>query len=434
VLTSPTPDAYLLYHPFRTVEPPDSPLSGTLARGPGGRTVLLVDRDAVDDWPGWGADGEPHLLSPLDVVRRADGHDVVLPALGESAGGFLMRRRDAQAPLSTGEAITLAVSVIRGLTASVSRAPEVAGEWWLGDDGRPVLVEGVGDTTARRASAEVLTSVADELPRTRIGAVLGQLATACADPAFGRDASEWEERLFALGEAEPLVTDVLGPRRARSVSAVPAATVIPESGRRPWWARLAASVDGDLAQAASDALTRLARKARGARASRGRPVMWAAGIGLAVIVGGLLWPASTDAPTAAEVQTSPAATPSVPSPPVAAEPSASRSPEDGASDLVASTGDDPATATGALLDKRRSCTDAACAASVLEDPARTLPAGVVDAPNGARSVTLLDDLGGLAVLRVDANDGSMPMQLVTVVETAQGWRIRDVHDVEDAPS
>jgi len=74
-----------------------------------------------------------------------------------------------------------------------------------------------------------------------------------------------------------------------------------------------------------------------------------------------------------------------------------------------------------------------CLASVLEDPAHILPAGVVDEPADQRDVTLLDDLGGLVVIRVSSLAG-LPVQLVTVVETEEGWRIRDVHDVTDAPS
>ena len=432
MLSTTAPAAYAMYEPLRPVEPPDSPFPGILARSPEGRTVLLVDRDAVADWPGWGADGETHLLSPLDVVRRADGHDVALPSLSEPLDAFLLRRTDAQAPLSPGEAVTLIVSVLRGLAPSLSRAGDIEGEWWLADDGRPMLVEGVGDTTTRLASAGVCASLADSMPRTRLGGALRELVEAVPDPGFVRDAAEWEERVFACAEPEPLVTEVFGPLRARRL-AVEAAAATEEDAAptRPLWHRLASHADADLADTVSDAWTALWRRFRRPRPSRVRPLAWAGGIAAVIVVGGLLWPSGGTEPVPSAVTR-----PVAPADP-AADGSVSADP--GPQTPVEEpgvTGSDPAdiaVVTADLLDRRSGCGDTACLAAALEDPARTLPPGVVDAASDKRSVTMLDDLGGLVVMRVDSTEG-LPVQLVTVVETKEGWRIRDVHDVTDAPS
>ncbi|MFG6502182.1 hypothetical protein [Microbacterium sp. P05] len=432
MLTSSTPAAFTVYQPIRTVEPPDSPLPGTLARGPDGRTVMLVDRDAVLSWSGWGAHEDAHVLSPLDVVRRSDGHDVVVSALSERLDRFLARRGDAGAPLSGGEVVTLTVSVIRGLAASVVRTAEETGEWWLAEDGKPLLVEGVGDQTARRASAEVLQTVAESAPRTRVAATLLELGEAMTERGFARDAIEWEERLFELAPPEALLTQVLGPLRARAVAAIPDdVDAVREPGPRRGWQKLAAHVDVDLADAASDAVTRVLRAVRGLRAGRVRPLLWAAGLALVVVVGGLLWPSAdgeTHDDTIVTAERSPVPTDAAAHAPPAT-PSATEAPAP-----PAETSTDLAAVTAQLLTRRTECTDAACQASVMEDPARELPPGVVDAAADARTVTLLDDFGGVVVLRVDAIDGSAAMQLVTIVETTQGWRIRDVHDVADAPS
>jgi hypothetical protein len=428
VLSTTSPAAYAVYEPLRPVEPPDSPLAGTLARASDGRTVLLIDRETVAEWPGWGADGEAHLLAPVDVVRRPDGHDVVVPALTERVDAFLERRVDAGAPLAPGEAVTLAVSVIRGLAPSLSRAGDIDGQWWLADDGRPMLVEGVGDATTRTASAEICASVAEGLPRTRLGAALRDLADALQHPSFVHDSADWEERVFACGEPEPLVTEVLGPVRARRV-AVETMASADEASARTLWQRVAFHADADLAEAASDAWTEVLRRVRARRPSRLRPLVWAGAIAAVIVVGGLLWPAGSDDPVPTAVTTpvapagsaseAPASTPSTPDTPA---------PDSSAPDPA-----DAAAVTAQLLERRRTCGDTACLATVLEDPARALRPGVVDAPDDKRSVTLLDDLGGLVVVRVDSTEG-LPVQLVTVVQTQDGWRIRDVHDVTDAPS
>ena len=65
----------------------------------------------------------------------------------------------------------------------------------------------------------------------------------------------------------------------------------------------------------------------------------------------------------------------------------------------------------------------------MEDPGRAFGAGVIDLDAAHRTITLLDDFGGVAVLRVDGQQAPTTAQLVVIVESDGRWRMRDVHDV-----
>ena len=77
--------------------------------------------------------------APVDIVRRADGHDVALPVCTERLSDFLTRR--AATPLSAGERLTLAVSVARGVHELAAGGTDAAcpGTWWLTEAGQPML-------------------------------------------------------------------------------------------------------------------------------------------------------------------------------------------------------------------------------------------------------------------------------------------------------
>lgn len=414
------------YTPVRSVSAPESPFDGRLARGAVGGTVLLVDRDLLADWPGWSAEPGEHVLAPLDVIRRLDGHDVVLPHLSERLDRFVARRADG-APLSDGETVTLAVSVLRGLSTAASRATaDAPGEWWLTDEARPVLVEGVGGDSARRASALLLAEVAQTVSPPRRTVVAALAALAGDDTVRARDLDAAEEDLFALGPAEALVTDVIAPLRARvRPQATAAAVDEADAAPRGLWHSLARSVDAHLADTASDAMTTVWRRLRHGDGSRRRPLLLAAGLAAAVVAVGLTWPSDED-PSAAAPRRSdatPVAETEAPRPegnaPTAEAPTASAPPAE------------PDLALAELLDTWRTCGEP-CAADVLEDASRAVGGGVAHLDAAERSIGLVDDLGGLAVLRVQGADGTAP-HLVTVVQTEEGWRIRDVYEAADPP-
>ncbi|WP_106813968.1 hypothetical protein [Microbacterium timonense] len=67
------------------------------------------------------------------------------------------------------------------------------------------------------------------------------------------------------------------------------------------------------------------------------------------------------------------------------------------------------------------------------DPTALPAGGVIDLATQERTVTLLDDFGDLAVLRVEAASGQAAAQLVVIVRENDEWLLRDVHDVAQQP-
>ncbi|HKP06339.1 MAG TPA: hypothetical protein VJU58_03710 [Microbacterium sp.] len=415
----------------------DGPWSGTLVRTAGGEACVLVDAATLGThWRGWDAAPDGHVLAPLDVVRRIDGHDVVLPVCSERLEDFL-RRRSSRMPLSLGEAVTLGVSVLRG-SAQLASRPDVAGEWWLDDDGRPVLAT---DASARRAfesSAGVLEQVSVDPTAQRTWQTALRAVTAERISLHELEAAE--EALFALAEAEPLSTVSLSPR-----SATEGIARAHEEPRRPvdaphepaprsMWQTLVAGVDDDLADTVSRATTvvwRQLRRAGDARPSGRRRAPWLVGgaVAITVLVGGTLWPTASGIAT----DDAPGATTTATPGPAAAVPSDAGPPE--ASESVTPTADtaDLALLTGELLDARIACAgDATCLESVTVD-AVALVGGAIDMPAAGRTVTLLDDFGDIAVLRVDASDTTVASQMVVILRRDEKWLLRDVSDVAQQP-
>jgi hypothetical protein len=414
-----------VYPLVRTVAPPDAPFEGTLARAPDGGSVLLVDRDALASWSGWAVPPGEHVLTPLDVVRRGEGHDVVFPMPVERLDRFRARRA-ASVPLTPGELLTLVVSVLRGTQQlAASGYGEHAVQWWLLGDGRPVVVVGIGDSTLARSAVDAVTGL-DAVGAGALAPSLGETVAALADlRTLVREAPAIEDALFACGVTpEPLAREVLGSRRRaeRTASAERDPEEVVAQPRAAAWAAVSRHFDAGLADAASDALERWRRRLGRRRHGRARSAVWAAAVAGIVLVVGLAWPegAADDQAAAREAETV------APAPPGSPGPGSSPDPSPTASTAVP---DDPAGALSALLAARRACADDACRAAGLEDSGRALQPGAVDAAEPV--VTLLDDFGGLAVARVEDASGAATSQLVTVVATPEGWRIRDAFDVAD---
>ncbi len=417
------------YRAIRHVGPPDAPWPGTLVRNPDETACVLVDAAALgEDWSGWYAAQEGHVLAPLDVVRRPDGHDVALPVCTERLDAFLARRGHGRDRLESGEAITLAVSLLRGaaelaaLRDDADAPPE--GEWWITDDGRPAVAPDLAGATASELLASLSASADPRLARA-----LADAASAAADARrLLRDIDECEAALFAIADPLPLVTQVFSPLRVRDARL--AATEV-EAAEPParWVDSLARHVDADLTALVSDTVTRLWRRLRRpGTGSRRRPWLIAASVAGGILGLGLLWPAGggpataggSPAPSAASsAPTSPAAAPVNPPPP----------------DVAATGGDhlDWQAAAAGLLSARAACSGRpACLADILEDPAKSFPTGVSDRGGAAVTLTLLDEFGGAAVLRVeDATDAAKPPQLLVLVRTQDRVLLRDIHDVAE---
>jgi hypothetical protein len=94
------------------------------------------------------------------------------------------------------------------------------------------------------------------------------------------------------------------------------------------------------------------------------------------------------------------------------------------------TESDLAVIAAELLSARTECaSDPACLEHVVEVVDAPLPGGVIDLAAADRTVTLLDEFGGAAVLRVEAVGSAVPPQLVVIVRTGARWLLRDVYDV-----
>ncbi len=416
---------------IRQVAPPESPWPGSLVRTADGASGLLVDAGILDDWEGWDAAPGGHILGPLDVLRRADGHDLLLPVCTEPVDA-LLTRRGAALPLNDGEAVTLAVSVLRGVAEIAQReTPDGArGRWWLTDDGRPVFVDDHDAGSGADAAAVDLIERLAAAAGPHLAGALRDAAAAMRDPQrLIRELDDVEGRLFDVAAAEPIATAPLATTRRRQVAAgAETSDGVEAEEPRHWWGAMAASVDSDLADAFSQATTGLWRRLR--RPKRlGRRRVWvlAGSLGASVIAIGLLWP--TPPGTA------------VADPNVSASPVSAASPQpDGTAARVPTSEPSPGTedlaaVTNALLDQRTACLasgDDRCLAGVVEDPARQIPTGAVDAAASERTVTLLDEFGGMAVLRAEST-ATTAAQLVVIVQADGHWLLRDVHEVAPQP-
>lgn len=420
------------YRPIRRIEAgADAPFPATLCRLASGDTALLVDAAELPvQWQGWTAQPDGHLLQPVDLVRRADGHDVVLPVLTTRLVDLAQRRRSEGRDLLDGEAVTLAVSLLRGLEEVRTGWPDERGEWWLTDAGFPALVTGCGSIDAADATRAALEEVAEGRPATPWHDVL----EAARRPRIAaRELARLEDDLFAFASA-----------RAVDMTARPSAAG-EGAGRERWrddiepaaprtlWEQLGRHVDADLADVFSRATTAVWRRLRSRPGGGSRRRVWllAAAVAAVVVLGGLLWPQdrSPEASAPETVSAQPTITPAstdAPAPAVSeggdgdttTEPSAQGAPAAGPPDLVAVASD--------LLTARSACDQPSCAGAVMVDPSRTLAPGVVDLPSSARTVTLLDEFGGVAVLRVDAVDGTAESELVVIELVGDRWLLRDV--------
>ena len=100
----------------------ESPWPGALLCTPDGETGVARRRRGPrrEAGPGGMPIADGHVLAPLDILRRQDGHDVLLPVCTERLEDFLLRRAGG-AELAVGEAVTLAVSLLRGIGGAVAR-------------------------------------------------------------------------------------------------------------------------------------------------------------------------------------------------------------------------------------------------------------------------------------------------------------------------
>jgi len=411
----------------------ESPWKGSLVSRPTGQMGVLVDTAALgDDWGGWDAAATGHVLAPVEILRRTDGHDVVLPVCTERLEDFLSRRAAGAAELSTGEAVTVAVSLLRGLAEALGGGR--SGSWWLTDSGRPVLATDSTTSSVEDATVELLRTITDTVPE--LEPALAGVIDASVDPRrLPRELDRAEHEIFAIAEPLPLATTTFGAKIVRDRTLAATSSIVEDVGApsASWPFSLVRHLDADWADLLSRTTTGVWRMMRTRRPGRRKPWLIAGGLAGAIVVGGLMWPTEAGGPATAEVPSNSASVSSAaaPTPSIDQEVGVPTPPPVDEADgpAIEETPADLASITDALLTARVACEeDTACLSSIVEADAGEFPVGVVDLPPDQRTVTLLDTFGGAAVLRID---GGGDPQLVTVVHADSRWLLRDVYDIAE---
>ncbi|MCS3444276.1 hypothetical protein [Microbacterium phyllosphaerae] len=220
---------------IRHLDAGEGPYAGALVSR-GESVAVLIDAAQIAGWAGWEHAGAEHVAGPLDIARRADGHDVLLPWCSERVAAFLGRRAAAATPLTPGEATTMVASILRGL-GELTRTGDhaVSGEWWLTDDGRPMFVIGAGED-ARTAAARLIGRMQRECTDRSLSRLLTEvrdgLSTNEDRPGMPqRLLDRWESELFAIAAPRPIGRDAHAPERARDVDVARRVTMSAETRR-----------------------------------------------------------------------------------------------------------------------------------------------------------------------------------------------------------
>lgn len=414
---------------IRAIDSKEGPFAGTLVTH-GEGVAVCVAADRLTDWPGWAYADAEHVCGVVDVRRRSDGHDVLLPWCTARVESFLGRRQIADAPLVAGELGTLVASVLRGVR-ELGGEESGTGDWWLTADGRPVFVHGDGGAPRAR-SAAVIERAAQHTPDRATARILDEVVAALRGTRHHvDDERRWEDQLFAIAAPRALRLDVFAPERVSEIGTrrVVGAQAVPETRA----ARRRVKPDHDLRrlhelasvarQHASSVVARFSRRERvsddtGRRFPRRRSMLLAASLGVTVLVVGLMWPSggpkddaeAASRPTA--VVTPPA---SEPEPPV--------------------QNDEALTALPALLDSLRHCvdTEADICAGVIVNTATMPSAGVVLLGADASSAVVVEDYGDVVVVRLTPVKADSGEQMLVLERQKELWLLRDVYDVAKQP-
>lgn len=465
----------------RALDPTEGPFAGTLVTR-GDAVAVRVDAASLAGWVGWRFAGAEHVAGPVDVIRRADGHDVLLPWCTDRVLGFLVRRTAADSALSSGECSTLVVSLLRGLDELGESADAVqTGVWWLTDGGRPTFVIGAGEDP-RAGAAEIVARLREECVDKALGRVLTTieegLVKGLRQPRVPRRSLEdWEQELLATAAPRPLRREVHPPERARgAVGAVAPLDLAHSRGssrrhhRLPSDRRRGAVLfarNSDLPRrlrsvveqarirvsTRSDGRTGKAKTPKtppegvGARSGRRRMVVFAGAAAIAVLVGGLLWPTgdraeSTDAAESAVASPEPTGASTAPADEVPRAAEGGEEAEQGPRASAAPGG--PVASATALLKVIAACDaadDQLCADAVAPGSV-----GVVDtvaAVADTSTIELVDEYGDVAVVRLsvppvssdeEAESGAESSdRMLVLARHNEDWLVRDVYGVADQP-
>ncbi|MTE24104.1 hypothetical protein [Microbacterium sp. ZXX196] len=407
-------EAFLPARRVRRTVAGEHPLPAALVqRGEG--TWAVVDAADLDGWAGWRWADAPHVLAPREILRRAGGHDVVVPSVASSVDHLLGARAQSGPAWDRGEAVTLAVAVMR---AAAAVDAEIVGSWWLDEDGMPLFCPRSGDAAGGDAIPDASARVLERLERATddrvLARALAEAREALATPRTLAVSLEGiEGALFDAAAARP-IRSAAGAGARAGIDRILAPDDPDEGvGLAAWLARVAGMWDAGLARI----VARLspARRPEGAdpspprpeaspraRGSRRAPIAVALGVATAVVGVGLFWPAS-ESPRASGVVAERTQAPSAAAPPVAG---------------AALAGEDPVVAGAALV-------------ALWQDCAGTCDQVPSEAVGGSAAhpdvqVSLVEDYGQVAVVAAEAPGSAK--QLIVIERAGETWRIRDAYD------
>jgi len=326
--------------------------------------------------------------------------------LVEPFGAYLQRRARSSVDVSPGEAVTAAVGLLRGCRRV--EPPAHLMRWWLSATGRPSAVFDDGGADPIAATAESLSELAAVIP----DAPTRQLVQSARESVLTRPPREWEaveRRLFRHASPLPLILGPLAPVD-RPVEAV---TTLPTKA-----GGVLALVDADLSDAVWAAVRDLAQRWRASRPLR----LTVVGVCAAALVLGvsMLMP-SGDGGSGSTSVVPDAAVSAAATPAAAAAPTV---------DPRVPLSDDVAENARITLERAAQCqADTNCESETWEHGS---PRGDALIPvTDATAVQMVDDFGGVSVVRVSDSSSA---QYVTLVRRNDRWLVRTVKTITDQPS
>lgn len=390
-------------------------------------TAVAVPLIDLEGWEGWPYSQAQHVAGAYDIALFENGFHALFPWCTLVVEKLIAKRHTAGDDLATGEAATLAISVLRGMAELGDGVGRVRGEWWLTHDSRPVFVVGRG-LEAAVASAQLFGQLAQTSSDRCFARVVAQMRDAAAQPrTMVRDIERWESEILECAATQPLRTEVID----RSPYAGAASAIVSEVAharssaaeavralRMPQPENPVSSVEK--ASPVKDALRELARRVApfteplkklvgGEGRSRNRRVAVAASAAGLVLLLGVLWPTNSDAQADEFVPI-----------PIAGE-----SPE---STKESQVPEDPMSAFVRVIAQARQCVvtgDEECSGAIAGDsdvPATEL----VRIADMHVETSLADDFGDVAVIRLESIDTE---HVVVLMRTNERWLVRDVYQL-----
>ena len=442
---------------IRSVDEKDGPFAGALVTYEDS-VAVCVSADQLADWPGWAYSDAEHVCGVLDVRRRPDGQDALLPWCTCRVEAFLGRRQTADAPLHAGELGTLVVSVVRGVRELGEQDSEITGDWWLTGDGRPLFVHGEGGAARARTASLVERSAQHTSDRATIR-ILHDVVAALRRPRHHiEEEQRWEQELFAIAAPRALRLDVFAPERVGAVSAQRMTTHVPAAAegratrrqmradtRTDRFHRLTAltrdRAEGLIARLPrrKDSATKAATAEQRGKPSRRRSILFAGSLGATVLIIGLMWPSNGTEDDAEASSGFSRVAESVHEETAQEAATSSEAAEgDGAEATTQEAAQEDVEVMAALpsvLGALQKCVDdgdATCSGAVTEGAGIPSEGLVIIGPD-ASSAVLVEDYGDVAVVRLTPAASAGVEQMLVLERQNELWLLRDVYDVAKQP-